>query len=83
MVRARCRGRRSDELKAAESVDMRLEPSTTIYMTLLKPEREPFSNLKARQAASMAIDNKAIAANHHAWLCRTGEHHAAGQRRFP
>ncbi|RVG10167.1 ABC transporter substrate-binding protein [Sinorhizobium meliloti] len=50
------------ELKAAELVDMRLEPSTTIYMTLLNHKREPFSNLKARQAASMAIDNKAIAA---------------------
>ncbi|NNH67659.1 ABC transporter substrate-binding protein [Rhizobium laguerreae] len=51
-----------DELKAAESVDMRLEPSTTIYMTLLNHKREPFSNLKARQAAGMAIDNKAMAA---------------------
>ncbi|MGD9477461.1 ABC transporter substrate-binding protein [Shinella sp. G-2] len=51
-----------DELKTAEAIDMRLEPSTTIYMTLLNHKREPFSNLKARQAAGMAIDNKAMAA---------------------
>lgn len=50
-----------DELKAVESVDMRLEPSTTIYMTLLNHKREPFSNMKARQAAAYAIDNKAMA----------------------
>lgn len=50
-----------DELKAVETIDMRLEPSTTIYMTLLNHKREPFSNLKARQAAGMAIDNKAMA----------------------
>lgn len=50
-----------DELKAVETIDMRMEPSTTIYMTLLNHKREPFSNLKARQAAAMAIDNKAMA----------------------
>lgn len=50
-----------DELKTADAIDMRLEPSTTIYMTLLNHKREPFSNLKARQAAGMAIDNKAMA----------------------
>lgn len=50
-----------DELKTVEAVDMRLEPSTTIYMTLLNHKREPFSNLKARQAAGMAIDNEAMA----------------------
>lgn len=50
-----------DDLKTVETVDMRLEPSTTIYMTLLNHKREPFSNLKARQAAGMAIDNKAMA----------------------
>ncbi len=50
-----------DELKTDEAIDMRLEPSTTIYMTLLNHQREPFSNLKARQAAAMAIDNKAMA----------------------
>ncbi len=50
-----------DDLKKVETIDMRLEPSTTIYMTLLSEKREPFSNLKARQAAGMAIDNKAMA----------------------
>lgn len=49
-----------DDLKKAETLDMRLEPSTTIYMTLLSEKREPFSNLKARQAAAYAIDNKAM-----------------------
>ncbi|WP_315927791.1 ABC transporter substrate-binding protein [Mesorhizobium sp. SP-1A] len=50
-----------DALKVADNIDMRLEPSTTIYMTLLSEKREPFSNMKARQAAAMAIDNKAMA----------------------
>ena len=50
-----------DDLKTVEAVDMRLEPSTTIYMTLLNHKREPFSNMKARQAAAHAIDNKALA----------------------
>ena len=49
-----------DQLKADERVDMRLEPSTVIYMTLLNNKREPFSNIKARQAAAFAIDNKAM-----------------------
>lgn len=50
-----------DDLKATDNIDMRLEPSTTIYMTLLNHKREPFSNMKARQAAAYAIDNKAMA----------------------
>ncbi len=49
-----------DDLKKVETIDMRLEPSTTIYMTLLSEKREPFSSLKARQAAAYAIDNKAM-----------------------
>jgi peptide/nickel transport system substrate-binding protein len=49
-----------DGLKTAETIDMRLEPSTIIYMTLLNSKREPFSNVKARQAAAFAIDNKAM-----------------------
>ena len=49
-----------DGLKAVETLDTRLEPSTTIYMTLLNEKREPFSNLKARQAAAYAIDTKAL-----------------------
>ena len=48
------------DLKATEGVDMRLEPSTTIYMVLLNSKREPFSNLQARQAAAHAVDNKAV-----------------------
>lgn len=50
-----------DDLKSAENIDMRLEPSTVIYMTLMNGKREPFSNVKARQAAAYAIDNKAMA----------------------
>ncbi|AHG50150.1 peptide ABC transporter substrate-binding protein (plasmid) [Rhizobium leguminosarum bv. trifolii CB782] len=50
-----------DALEAAGAVDTRLEPSTTIYVTLLNHQREPFSNLKARQAAAMAIDIKGMA----------------------
>ncbi|MBZ3695225.1 ABC transporter substrate-binding protein [Phyllobacterium calauticae] len=49
-----------DELKTGENIDMRLEPSTTIYVTLLNNKREPFSNLQARQAAAHAVDNKAM-----------------------
>ncbi|TIN94321.1 MAG: ABC transporter substrate-binding protein [Mesorhizobium sp.] len=49
-----------DNLKTVENIDMRLEPSTTIYMTLLNEKREPFSSMKARQAAAYAIDNKAM-----------------------
>jgi peptide/nickel transport system substrate-binding protein len=49
-----------DGLKTAEDIDVRLEPSTVIYMTLLNNKREPFSNPKARQAAAYAIDNKAM-----------------------
>ncbi|MBP2444228.1 ABC transporter substrate-binding protein [Rhizobium leguminosarum] len=50
-----------DELKTVDKIDMQLEPSTTIYMTLLNHKREPFSSLKARLAAGMAVDNKAMA----------------------
>jgi peptide/nickel transport system substrate-binding protein len=49
-----------DTVKADPNVDMRLEPSTTIFMVLLNTRREPFSNVKARQAAAMAVDNKAF-----------------------
>ncbi len=48
------------DLKATEGVDMRLEPSTTIYVVLLNSKREPFSNTTARRAAAHAVDNKAI-----------------------
>lgn len=50
-----------DDLKSAENIDMRLEPSTVIYMTLMNSKREPFSNVKARQAAAFAVDNEAMA----------------------
>jgi peptide/nickel transport system substrate-binding protein len=50
-----------DDLKSDENIDMRLEPSTVIHMTLLNSKREPFSNVKARQAAAFAVDNKAMA----------------------
>ena len=49
-----------EELKGVANLDMRLEPSTTIYMVLMNSKREPFSNLKARQAAAHAVDNKAV-----------------------
>jgi peptide/nickel transport system substrate-binding protein len=49
-----------DDLKKAANIDMRLEPSTVIFMTLLNNSREPFSNMKARQAVAEAIDNKAM-----------------------
>lgn len=49
-----------DALKAQQNVELKLEPSTVIYMVLLNSKREPFSNVKARQAAALAIDNDAI-----------------------
>ncbi len=49
-----------EDVKATAHVDMRLEPSTMIFMTLLNHQREPFSNLKARQAATHAIDVRAM-----------------------
>ncbi|BCH25111.1 ABC transporter substrate-binding protein [Mesorhizobium sp. L-8-3] len=49
-----------EDLRAAEDVEVRFEPSTIINMTLLNNRREPFSNVKARQAAASAIDNKAM-----------------------
>jgi peptide/nickel transport system substrate-binding protein len=49
-----------DALKTQENVELKLEPSTVIYMVLLNSKREPFSNAKARQAAAHAIDNKAV-----------------------
>ena len=49
-----------DALKQDPNIDMRLEPSTTIFMVLLNSRREPFSNIKARQAAAMAVDTKAF-----------------------
>ncbi|HLP66449.1 MAG TPA: ABC transporter substrate-binding protein [Rhizobium sp.] len=51
-----------DDMKTNGNIDVRLEPSTTIYVTLLNHKREPFSNLLARQAAAMAIDKKAMTA---------------------
>lgn len=49
-----------DDLKTSDNIDVRLEPSTVIHMTLLNSKREPFSNVKARQAAAYAVDNRAM-----------------------
>jgi peptide/nickel transport system substrate-binding protein len=49
-----------EDLKASEGIDMRMEPSNVIFISLLNHGREPFSNLKARQAAAYAIDNKML-----------------------
>jgi peptide/nickel transport system substrate-binding protein len=49
-----------DALTADDSVDMRLEPSTVIYVALLNNGREPFSNTEARQAAGHALDREAL-----------------------
>ena len=49
-----------EDLKATEGIDMRLEVSHVIYTVLLNHKREPFSNLKARQAAAYALDKEAI-----------------------
>lgn len=49
-----------EDLKATEGIDMRLEISHVIYTILLNHKREPFSNLKARQAAAYALDKEAI-----------------------
>ncbi len=49
------------ELQANNTVDVPLEPSTVIYMTLMNHSRPPFDNLKIRQAAAMALDTKSLA----------------------
>jgi peptide/nickel transport system substrate-binding protein len=49
-----------DDLKSAAGVDVRTEPSTSMVVALLNEKRELFQNLKARQAAAHAIDNKAM-----------------------
>jgi len=49
-----------DDLKATEGIDMRMEPSNIVFVVLLNHSREPFSNLKARQAAAYALDNKML-----------------------
>lgn len=50
-----------EELRAAEGVDVPLEPSTTIYVVLLNHGRPPFDDARARRAAAMALDRGAIA----------------------
>jgi len=49
-----------EDLKATDGVDMRMEPSNVIFISLVNHSREPFSNLKARQAAAYALDNKML-----------------------
>ncbi len=50
------------ELKKLPSIVVRMESSGVIYEVLLNHKREPFSDMKARQAAAYAIDNKAMTA---------------------
>lgn len=50
-----------EDLKATDGIDMRLDPSHVIYVALLNSGREPFSSMKARQAAAYALDKAAIA----------------------
>jgi len=49
-----------EDLKATDGIDMRLEPANIIFVSLLNHGREPFSNLKARQAAAYALDTKLL-----------------------
>ncbi|WP_245443886.1 ABC transporter substrate-binding protein [Mesorhizobium sp. DCY119] len=49
-----------EDLKNTDGIDMRMEPSNVVFITLLNHSREPFSNLKARQAAAYALDNKVL-----------------------
>lgn len=49
-----------EDLKATDGIDMRMEPSNVIFVSLVNHGREPFSNLKARQAAAYALDNKML-----------------------
>ena len=48
------------DLQAAEGLEMPLEPSTVIYMTLLNEGRPPFDDVRVRQAAAHALDVPAI-----------------------
>ena len=48
------------ELKARDDIDMPLEPSTVIFMSLLNHGRAPFDDIEVRQAAAMALDRPAI-----------------------
>jgi peptide/nickel transport system substrate-binding protein len=49
-----------EDLKNTDGIDMRMEPSNVVFVVLLNHSREPFSNLKARQAAAYALDNKVL-----------------------
>ncbi|WP_162913227.1 ABC transporter substrate-binding protein [Rhodospirillaceae bacterium SYSU D60014] len=49
------------DLQTREGLEMPLEPSTVIYMTLLNEGRAPFDDVRVRQAAAHAIDVKAVA----------------------
>jgi peptide/nickel transport system substrate-binding protein len=48
------------DLQAREGLEMPLEPSTVIYMTLLNEARPPFDDVRVRQAAAHALDVQAI-----------------------
>jgi peptide/nickel transport system substrate-binding protein len=49
-----------EELNASDDIDVPLDPSTVIYMTLLNHARAPFDDLRVRQAAAHALDVAAL-----------------------
>lgn len=49
-----------EQLKAAEGIEMPLEPSTQIFIVLLNHARAPFDDVKVRKAAAMALDTAGI-----------------------
>ncbi len=49
------------ELQDNPKINMPLEPSTMMFLTLLNHKRAPFDDIKVRQAAAMALDTAAIA----------------------
>ncbi len=49
-----------EDLKTTDGIEMRMDPSHVIYVVLVNHSREPFSDIRARQAAAMALDKTAI-----------------------
>ena len=49
------------DVRAKDGVDMPLEASTVIFMTLINQTNPPFDDVRVRQAAAHALDTKAIA----------------------
>jgi len=50
-----------EDINATDGLVASMEPANIIEEILVNHKREPFSNMKARQAAAYALDNKAIA----------------------